>query len=208
MYFIDLQQAYDTVDCILLWQVLTRIGVPQQLMAVIRQFHDGMGARVRLDHGVCSDWFEVAQGLPQRYVLSPLLFNIFTVVPTVALQGFSEDTVILAELVHMKESPTSMRPEPAMDYIHRAVWGILYVDGVCIASRSSRGFAKMLGSHRRGLRSLRFNCVGEEDRKHVHASTAYTAGDDESRSGRANLQTGAILHLSGGCSDQNPGHVR
>ena len=28
MCFIDLQKAYDTVDCTLLWQVLTRIGVP------------------------------------------------------------------------------------------------------------------------------------------------------------------------------------
>ena len=36
--FIDLQKAYDTVDRTLLWQVLTRIGVPPQMMAVIRQF--------------------------------------------------------------------------------------------------------------------------------------------------------------------------
>ena len=42
MCFIDLQKAYDTVDRTLLWQVLTRIGVPPQMIAVIRQFHDGM----------------------------------------------------------------------------------------------------------------------------------------------------------------------
>ena len=42
MCFIDLQKAYDTVDRTLLWQVLTRIGVPPQIIAVIRQFHDGM----------------------------------------------------------------------------------------------------------------------------------------------------------------------
>ena len=34
--FIDLQKAYDTVDRNLLWQVLTRIGVPPQMIAVIR----------------------------------------------------------------------------------------------------------------------------------------------------------------------------
>ena len=41
----------------------------------------------------------------------------------------------------------------------------------------------------------------EEDRDHVHASTAYTADDGaiNSRIGRENLQTGAILHLPGGC---------
>ena len=44
MCFIDLQKAYDTVDRTLLWQILTRIGVPPQMKAVIRQFHDGMRA--------------------------------------------------------------------------------------------------------------------------------------------------------------------
>ena len=39
MCFMDLQKAYDTVDRTLLWQVLTRIGVPPQMIAVIRQFH-------------------------------------------------------------------------------------------------------------------------------------------------------------------------
>ena len=55
MCFIDLQKAYDPVDRTLLWQVLTRIGVPPQMIAVIRQFRDGMRACVRPDDGVCSD---------------------------------------------------------------------------------------------------------------------------------------------------------
>ena len=33
---IHLQKAYNTVDRTLLWQVLTRIGVPPQMIAVIR----------------------------------------------------------------------------------------------------------------------------------------------------------------------------
>ena len=97
MCFIDLQKAYDTVDRTLLWQVLTRIGVPPQMIAVIRKFHDGMRACVRPDDGVCSDWFEVEQGLRQGYVLSPLLFNIFfAAVLNVVLQRFSEERTILA----------------------------------------------------------------------------------------------------------------
>ena len=36
-------------------EVLTRIGVPPQMIAVIQQFHDGMRACVRPDDGVCSD---------------------------------------------------------------------------------------------------------------------------------------------------------
>ena len=86
-----------------------------------------MRACVRPDDGVCSDWFEVEQGLRrQRCVLSPLLFNIFfAVVLNVVFQRFGEDPAILAELVHLKEPSTSMGPEPTMDYVHRAVWGML-----------------------------------------------------------------------------------
>ena len=144
MCCIDLQKAYDTVDRILLRQVPTRIGVPPQMLAVIQQFHNGMRACVRPDDGVCSDWFEVEQGLRQGRVLSPLLFNIFAAVLTVVLQRFSEEPAILAEMVHLKEPPTSMGSEPAMDSVRCAVWGMLYADDACIVSRSPQGLAKMM----------------------------------------------------------------
>ena len=145
MCFIDLQKAYDTVDRTLLWQLLTPIGVPRQMIAVIQQFHDGMRDCVRPDDGVFSDWFEVERGLRQRCVLSSLLFNIFfTAVLTVVLQRFSEEPAILAELMHLKEPPTSMGPGPAMDYVRCAVWGMLYADDACIVSRSPQGLAKMM----------------------------------------------------------------
>ena len=147
MYFIDSrkQKACDTVDRTLLWQVLTRIRVPPQMIVAIQQFHNGMRACVRPDDGVCSDWFEVEQGLRQGCVLSPLLFKIFfPAVLTVILQRFSENTAILAELVHLKEPPTSMGPEPAMDYVRRAVWGMLYADDACIVSHLPQGLAKMM----------------------------------------------------------------
>ena len=74
-------------------------------------------------------WFEVKQGLRQGCVPFPLFFNIFVAVLTVVLQSFSEGTVILAELVHLSGPPTSMGPEPAMDYVCRAVLGMLAVRG-------------------------------------------------------------------------------
>ena len=107
------------------------------MTAVVQQFHDGMRACVRPGDGVFSDWFEVEQGLRQGYVLFPLLFNIFfAAVLTVVLQRFSEDTVTLAKLVHLKEPPTSMEPEPAMNNVCSAVWGMLYADDAYIVSRS------------------------------------------------------------------------
>ena len=100
---------------------------------------------MRLDDGVCSDWFEVGQGLQRECVLSLLLSNIFfAAVLNVVLQRFSEEPTILAELVHLKEPSTSTGPEPAMDYVRRAVWGMLYADDACIVSRSSQGLAKMM----------------------------------------------------------------
>ena len=77
-------------------------------------------------------------------MLSQLLFNIFfATVLTVVPQKFSEDTVVLAELVHLKEPPTLMGPEPAIHCVRRAVWGMLYADGACIVSRSPQ-LAKMM----------------------------------------------------------------
>ena len=61
MCFMDLQKAYDTADRTLMWEVITRIGVPPQMIAAVRQFHDGMRACVRPDDGVCLDWFQVEQ---------------------------------------------------------------------------------------------------------------------------------------------------
>ena len=145
MCFIDLRKAYDTVDRTLLWKVLTRVGVPPQMIAVIQQFHDGTRACVPPDDGVCSDWLEVEQGLRQGCVLSPLLFNIFFAAAlTVVLQRFSEEPAILTKLLHLKEPPKSMGPEPAMDYVHRAVWGMLYADDACIISRSPQELAKIV----------------------------------------------------------------
>ena len=42
--FVDLTKAYNSVDRPLFWLVLARFGVPQSMITVIRQFHDGMRA--------------------------------------------------------------------------------------------------------------------------------------------------------------------
>ena len=115
------------------------------MLVVIQQFHNEMIVCVRPDNGVCSDRVEAKQGLRQRCLLFPLLFNIyFAVVLTVVLQIFSQDTAILAELVHLRKPPTSMALEPVMDYVCRSLWGMLYADDTCVDSRPPQRLAKMI----------------------------------------------------------------
>ena len=90
---------------------------------------------MRPDNAVCLDRFKVEQGQRQECVLSPL-FNIFFVaVLNIVLQRFSEDTVILAELVPLKKPPTSLAPAPVKGYVRSVVCGMLYADGACIVRR-------------------------------------------------------------------------
>ena len=144
MCFVDLQKAYDSVDRELLWKVLARAGVSEEMIAVIRQFHDGMQAQVRMDDGELSDRFEVTQGLRQECMLSPLLFNIFFAAATeVVLVRFREDDTILKDLVYLEEEAGVGAGTP-FERARRAVWGMLYADDAGVVSRSQEGLTRMM----------------------------------------------------------------
>ena len=73
-------------------------------MNLIRQFHEGMRARVRTDDGERSEWFDVTELLRQGCVLSPLIFNIFFAAVTHAVVvRVSEDPDNVRDLVHLRE---------------------------------------------------------------------------------------------------------
>ena len=55
MCFIDLEKAHGSVGRELLGVVLARFGAPEKMLTVIRQFHEGMRARVRADDGEHSE---------------------------------------------------------------------------------------------------------------------------------------------------------
>ena len=78
-------------------------GVPPRMLAVIRQFYDGMQAFVRFDDGECSDKFDVGPGLRQGCVLAPPLFNMFlTAVLRVAEKRFLADAAITDNMVQLQ----------------------------------------------------------------------------------------------------------
>ena len=147
--FIDLTKVYDSADRTLLWTVLARFGVPQNMISVIRQFHDGMRSCVRLDDRVCSRWFAVEQGLRQGCVLAPLLFNIlFTAVKNVASTRFKADKGIMDALVHLrKKRGAKGRGEVTAgeSVLATPLWGMLYADDAGVIPQSPKQPRKMMG---------------------------------------------------------------
>ena len=75
--FIDLKKAYDSVPRDALWGVLRKCGVPPTMLSVIRSFHDGMLAQVRVGGDLTTNSIEVKNGVRQGCTLAPSLFNIY-----------------------------------------------------------------------------------------------------------------------------------
>ena len=76
MLFVDLKKAYDSVPRQALWCVLEKCGVPPKMLGIIRSFHEGMHAEVKLGP-TCTESFEVRNGLRQGCTMAPTLFNIY-----------------------------------------------------------------------------------------------------------------------------------
>lgn len=84
----DLTKAFDTVSREGLWKIMEKFGCPEKFTRMVRQFHDGMLARV-LDDGDSSDAFPVTNGVKHGCVLTPTLFSMtFTAMLS---DAFSDD---------------------------------------------------------------------------------------------------------------------
>ena len=129
--FVDLQKAHDFVDHSLLWILLSRFGVPRVMIDIVRQFHDGMRACVRLDGERMSEWFEVGQDLRQGCVLAPILINIFTAVLNTAEERLRADPEVEADLVSIRSTPLAVRDGDETPQTS-AIWSMLCRDRVQI----------------------------------------------------------------------------
>ena len=86
MIFVDLIKAFDKVSREGLWKIMAKFGCPTKFIAMVRQFNDGMLARVQND-GEFSDPFPVTNDVKQGCVLAPTLFSMmFSAMLTDAFQ--------------------------------------------------------------------------------------------------------------------------
>ena len=72
---VDLTKAFDTVNRDGLWKIMAKFDCPPRFTAMVRQFYDGMQARVQNDR-VFSEPFEVTNGVKQGCVMAPTLFSM------------------------------------------------------------------------------------------------------------------------------------
>ena len=94
MTFMDLTKAFDTVSREGLWKIMPKFGCPTKFIAVVRQFHDAMLARVQND-GNFSGLFPVTNCVKQGCVLAPTLFSMmFSAMLTAAFQDGDNVTIL------------------------------------------------------------------------------------------------------------------
>ena len=61
-----------TTNC----KILQEMGTPDHLTCLLRNLYAGQDATVRTRHGT-TDWFQIGKGIPQGYIWSPCLFNLY-----------------------------------------------------------------------------------------------------------------------------------
>ena len=73
--FNDYTKASDCVDHNRLWNILEEMGIPDDLICLLRNLYAGQEVPVRTGHG--TDWFQIGKGVHQGCILSPRLFNFY-----------------------------------------------------------------------------------------------------------------------------------
>ena len=74
--FIDYSKALDSVDHNKLLKILQEMGIPNNLICLLRNLYEGQEATVRTGHGT-TDWFPTGKGEHQGFILSPCLFDLY-----------------------------------------------------------------------------------------------------------------------------------
>jgi hypothetical protein len=144
--FLDLRKAYDKVDRVLMWRILRRLGVPEKLLRIIIELHEGFTARVRHNDS-WSESFALSVGLKQGSVLSPLLFNIFfgAIVAQVNARFAGISGAGVQIKVHFSATIEGSRSEPKGGEAERLeIYNVLFADDAEIFATTREALQEML----------------------------------------------------------------
>ena len=75
-FFAGNPKPFDCVDHNKLWKILKDMGIPGNLICLLRNLYACQEAKVRTGHSKM-DWFQIGKGVHQGYILSPCLFNLY-----------------------------------------------------------------------------------------------------------------------------------
>lgn len=73
LLFIDFERAFDSLDREMMWKVLASYGIPDKLLNIIQSMYRDANCRI-VHRGLLGREFNVASGVKQGCILSPLLF--------------------------------------------------------------------------------------------------------------------------------------
>ena len=75
--FMDLRKVYGSVPRTALWCALEKLGVPNNVVNLIRSFHDGMKTQISINGELVDEKIDVDNGLRQGCTMAPTLFNLY-----------------------------------------------------------------------------------------------------------------------------------
>jgi len=76
LLFVDFARAFDSINHDKLWNKLNTIGVSPKLIRILQSIYGGATMSVRASNG-CTKKYEVAEGVLQGELTSPLLFSLY-----------------------------------------------------------------------------------------------------------------------------------
>ena len=77
MAFLDIEKAYDRLNRKTLLIVLEKLGIPVKIRNLIKGMYENTKSKF-IFGDIVTDWVNLQKGLRQGFVLSPLLFNMYT----------------------------------------------------------------------------------------------------------------------------------
>jgi hypothetical protein len=92
---LDLSSAFDVINVDLLLVRLSIMGLPDDLILLLRSWLKNRSAYVEVD-GECSEYFDVPNGSVQGSSLGPVLFNLYVAPNTEAEASYADDGYYVA----------------------------------------------------------------------------------------------------------------